>query len=126
MNPIRIHLLLGLVWLIAGMALGEHMGRTGDHSQMPTHAHAMLVGGVLPVLWALVYRAFGLAQGLFAWIQTGLHHAGALVMVIALYFYYGPMNRDEALGPVLGISAMLVIAATVPMLVLALRARTSD
>jgi hypothetical protein len=126
MTPIRLHLMLGLAWLVAGMLLGEHMGRTGDHGQMPTHAHIMLVGGVLPVLWALVYRTFSLGQGIFAWLQTGLHHIGAMIMIVGLYFLYGPMAGDEALGPVLGVSSMLVIAATVLMLVLAARARTSD
>ncbi len=38
MKPERIHLTLGLIWLIAGMLLGEHMGRSGDHGQLPTHA----------------------------------------------------------------------------------------
>jgi len=126
MTPIRLHLMLGLAWLVAGMLLGEHMGRTGDHIQTPTHAHIMLVGGVLPVLWALVYRTFALGQRLFAWVQTGLHHIGALIMIVALYLNFGPMAGDEALGPVLGVSSMLVIAATVLMLVLAARARTSD
>jgi hypothetical protein len=126
MTPIRLHLMLGLAWLVAGMLLGEHMGRTGDHGQMPTHAHIMLVGGVLPVLWALVYRTFALGQGIFAWLQTGLHHIGAMIMIVGLYLLYGPMAGDEALGPVLGVSSMLVIAATVLMLVLAARARTSD
>ncbi|MCH8488977.1 MAG: hypothetical protein LAT81_03470 [Oceanicaulis sp.] len=125
MTPIRLHLMLGLAWLVAGMLLGEHMGRTGDHGQMPTHAHIMLVGGVLPVLWALVYRTFALGQGIFAWLQTGLHHIGAMIMIVGLYLLYGPMAGDEALGPGLGVSSMLVIAATVLMLVLAARARTS-
>lgn len=125
MNPIRIHLLLGLVWLIAGMALGEHMGRTGDHAQMPTHAHIMLVGGVLSVLWALLYRAFALTQGVIAWVQTVLYQIGALIMVAALYMLYGPMAGDPALGPVLGVSSILVIAGTVLMLLQSLRFKST-
>ena len=54
MKTDRVFLVLGLVWLLAGMALGEHMGHTQDHGQMPTHAHMMLVGGVLIALPAVI------------------------------------------------------------------------
>ncbi|MDG2045400.1 MAG: hypothetical protein P8J78_12390 [Maricaulis sp.] len=118
----RIHLLVGLVWLLAGMALGEHMGRTGDHGQLPTHAHIMLVGGVLSIIWAVLYRVFKLAGGLLGYIQLGLHQIGTLVMVTALYLLYGEQGDPERLGPILGISAMLVILSVVLMLYKAIKA----
>ena len=118
----RIHLLVGLVWLLAGMALGEHMGRTGDHGQLPTHAHLMLVGGVLSIIWAVLYRVFKLAGGLLGYIQLGLHQIGTLVMVTALYLLYGEQGDPERLGPILGISAMLVILSVVLMLYKAIKA----
>lgn len=123
MSPVRIHLVLGLVWILAGMLLGEHMGRSGDHGQMPTHAHIMLVGGVLPILWAVIYRVFGLATGAIAWIQTAAHHIGAAVMIAALYMLYGHMAAEAVLGPLLGISAISVILSVVLMLFLAARAK---
>ncbi|MDG1416567.1 MAG: hypothetical protein P8P99_02065 [Maricaulis sp.] len=118
----RIHLLVGLVWLLAGMALGEHMGRTGDHGQLPTHAHIMLVGGVLSIIWAVLYRVFKLAGGLLGYIQLGLHQIGTLVMVTARYLLYGEQGDPERLGPILGISAMLVILSVVLMLYKAIKA----
>jgi hypothetical protein len=118
----RIHLLVGQVWLLAGMALGEHMGRTGDHGQLPTHAHIMLVGGVLSIIWAVLYRVFKLAGGLLGYIQLGLHQIGTLVMVTALYLLYGEQGDPERLGPILGISAMLVILSVVLMLYKAIKA----
>ena len=118
----RIHLLVGLVWLLAGMALGEHMGRTGDHGQLPTHAHIMLVGGVLSIIWAVLYRVFKLAGGLLGYIQLGLHQIGTLVMVTALYLLYSEQGDPERLGPILGISAMLVILSVVLMLYKAIKA----
>lgn len=121
MKPERINLLLGLVWLVLGMGLGEHMGRTGDHGQLPTHAHIMLVGGVLPILFALIYRGFALVQGLIAWIQTGVHHVGALVMIVALYMLYGGLGEESTLGPLLGISALLVIVSVILVLFQAVR-----
>ena len=118
----RIHLVLGLLWLITGMALGEHMGRTQDHGQMPTHAHIMMVGGVLPVLWAILIRVWRMGSGVLAWGQLGLHHVGTAIMIYGLYGLYGG-GDIQALGPMLGISAMLVILATVLMLFMAIRAR---
>lgn len=119
----RIHLVLGLVWLLAGMALGEIMGRSQDHTQMPTHAHIMLVGGVLSILWAVIYKLWTIAQGFLALIQTALHHLGALAMNVLLYLYYGGQMTVEQAGPFLGISAGLLMVSTLLMLVQAFRAR---
>ncbi|WP_421786272.1 TonB-dependent receptor [Hyphobacterium sp.] len=122
MNVAKIHLVLGILWLLGGMVLGEQMGRTGDHGQMPTHAHIMLVGGVLPVLWAIINRVWRVGSGLLAWIQLILHHGGTGVMVYGLFALYGGGDA-EALGPMLGVSAGLVILATLLMLWMALRGK---
>jgi len=123
MKPERIHLTLGLVWLIAGMLLGEHMGRSGDHTQMPTHAHMMLLGGVLSVLWAVLYRVFALARGFLAWVQVGLHHIAVLIMIPSLYLMYGGLVDEATTGPLLGISAVMAIVSVALILLLSLRAR---
>lgn len=118
----RVFLVLGLVWLLAGMALGEHMGRTQDHGQMPTHAHMMLVGGVLSILWAMIYRTWQVKQGFVALIHLVIHQLGTAVMIYALYGIYGSGDAD-ALGPVAGISAMAIILSTVMMLVQSFRTK---
>ncbi len=123
MKPERIHLTLGLIWLIIGMLLGEHMGRSGDHAQMPTHAHMMLLGGVLPILWAMLYRVFQLGSGLLAWVQLGLHHIAVLVMIPSLYLMYGQLAEPATVGPLLGIGAVLAIVSAVLMLLLSLRSK---
>lgn len=120
----RIHLTLGLVWLLAGMALGEHMGRTGDHGQMPTHAHIMLLGGVLSLAWAILYKLFNLPKGILALVQTAAHHIGAIVMVVCLYLLYGGSGDPATLGPILGVSALLVMLSVLLMLILSFRAKT--
>ncbi|MEC9250411.1 MAG: hypothetical protein VX501_07165 [Pseudomonadota bacterium] len=99
------------------------MGRSNDHSQMPTHAHIMLLGGVLSVLWAIVYRVFGLKQGFIAWIQTVSHHAGAVIMISALYMMYGQMAPESQMGPLLGIAALLAMVSVVLMFLQALTAK---
>lgn len=123
MNPIRINLTLGLVWLLLGMLLGEHMGRSGDHGQMPTHAHIMLLGGVLSITWAVIYKVFNIPAGLLAWIQTGLHQVSALAMIVALYMLYGHLGEEAVLGPILGISAIGAIVSLLLVLVQSLRSK---
>ena len=97
MNPIRINLTLGLFWLLLGMLLGEHMGRTGDHGQMPTHAYIMLLGGVLSISWAVIYKVFEIPAGLLAWVQTGFHQVSTVVMITGLYMLYGQMAEEAQL-----------------------------
>ena len=119
----RIHLVLGLIWFLAGMILGEQMGRSMDHGQLPTHAHIMLVGGVLSVLWAIIYRVFGLSKGILSKIQLVFHHGGATIMIVALYMLYGNIAPIEQIGPVLGFSGLLLMLSVVLMLYLVIKAK---
>ncbi|MCR9266072.1 MAG: TonB-dependent receptor [Alphaproteobacteria bacterium] len=123
MNPIRINLTLGLLWLLLGMLLGEHMGRTGDHGQMPTHAHIMLLGGVLSISWAVIYKVFEIPAGLLAWVQTGFHQVSTVVMITGLYMLYGHMAEEAVLGPVLGLSAIGAVVSVLLVLVQTLRTK---
>jgi hypothetical protein len=123
MNPIRINLTLGLFWLLLGMLLGEHMGRTGDHGQMPTHAHIMLLGGVLSISWAVIYKVFEIPAGLLAWVQTGFHQVSTVVMITGLYMLYGQMAEEAVLGPVLGLSAIGAVVSVLLALVQTLRTK---
>lgn len=114
----RIHLTLGLVWLLVGMTLGQIMGESGDHGQLPTHAHIMLVGGVLSILWAILYRAFAFKQGILAWVQTIAHQLGAIGMVYSLFNMFGGGQPNMALlGPMIGISGLLVMISVLLILI---------
>ncbi|MEE2566912.1 hypothetical protein [Hyphobacterium marinum] len=118
----RLFLLLGLLWLLGGMALGEHMGRTQDHGQMPTHAHMMLVGGVLSILWAMIYRVWSVPLGIIAWIHLIVHQAGAAVMIYALFGLYGE-GDPATYGPIAGMSAVAIMLSALIMLIQAFRAK---
>lgn len=121
----QIYLVVGLLWLVGGMLLGEHMGRSQDHGQMPTHAHIMLVGGVLSILWAIINRVWGIGSGLIAWIQFLLHQAGTGVMVYALFHLFGG-NPTPEFGMMAGIGGTMVIVATLLKLVLTFRGKTAS
>ncbi|MCC5982202.1 MAG: hypothetical protein JJU26_10845 [Oceanicaulis sp.] len=107
----KLHIIIGLLYALAGMALGMVMAESGDHTQHVTHAHALLVGFVVSAVYAILYRVWRLAQGLLALIQFALHHIGAIVMVIGLYMLYGAIVPEDQIGPILGISSALVTAS---------------
>ncbi len=123
MKLYKIHLVLGLAWLLVGMVLGEVMGQSGDHAQLPTHAHIMLVGGVLSLAWGLLYRLLDLPARLIAGIQTLAHHLGTICMILALYMLYGGAGDEAALGPILGIAGMALMLSVLLMLLLVVRAK---
>ena len=52
----NIFLRTSVVFLCIGIGLGLYMGGTHDFTQMPTHAHLNLVGGVLMFLAGLFYN----------------------------------------------------------------------
>lgn len=48
-----------IVYGLVGIALGLMMAIAEDHAQIPTHAHANLIGWVSFFLFALYYQFFG-------------------------------------------------------------------
>ena len=118
----RVFLVLGLLWLLGGMVLGMVMGESGDHSQLPTHAHAMLVGGVLSILWAMIYRLWAVPQGVVAWVHLILHQAAAGLMVYALYGLYGGGNPEQY-GPIVGVGGLAIILSVILMILQVFRAK---
>mgnify|MGYP000073692566 CR=1 FL=1 len=115
----RYFVLTGLVFAGIGLMLGEHMGRTGNHGQMPTHAHIMLAGFVMPVIYGALYRLWPtLKAGRLPLVHYALHLLGALALIIALYLYYGGIAEEASLialfaagpaGIILGLLLFLVL-----------------
>tara|TARA_R110000868_G_scaffold304854_1_gene565987 strand:+ start:3221 stop:3595 length:375 start_codon:yes stop_codon:yes gene_type:complete len=123
MKLYKIHLVLGLAWLLAGMTLGQIMGESGDHGQLPTHAHIMLVGGVLSITWGLLYKLLNLPAKLIGLVQAAAHHIGVGVMIVALYCLYGGAGDPATLGPILGIAGTAVMLSVLLMLFLVVKAK---
>lgn len=110
----KLFVLIALIYAIIGMLLGNVMGATMDHSQLPTHAHIMLVGWVSMALSGIIYRLWPqMKSGVLPLVNFGLHQIGSVVMSIALYMLYGGMVEEAAIGPVLGIAGILVMAALI-------------
>ena len=115
----RLFFTVAVLYALLGMALGLHMGMSGNHEQMPTHAHIMLVGWVSSALIAYFYHHFpaagssSLAMGHFA-----LHLLGSVVMVVSLWIIYG---GNTSLEPGAGIGSIAVLLGMLIFAYLALR-----
>ncbi|MCL4745167.1 MAG: hypothetical protein KJZ83_07110 [Burkholderiaceae bacterium] len=122
MKIARLHTLFGLCFVIVGLAVGVYMGASGNHTQQVTHAHILLIGFVLSLLYASIYRLW-IPEGpsKLALAQLVLHHLGAVGLGVALFMLFGQIATEASLGPLLGIASNAVLLAAVLMLVIFLR-----
>jgi hypothetical protein len=81
----RTFFIASLVFGVAGMLLGLSMAMSGDHGQMPTHAHVMVVGWLSFAAFGFFYHLFPVAAaGLPARIHLWLAVVSLTVMVVSL------------------------------------------
>ncbi len=55
-------ILVGFFYFLLALMQGQFMAYTSDYRFYPMHAHMGLIGGVLMVLYGLIYRAFPAMQ----------------------------------------------------------------
>jgi len=93
-------------WVIA-VAWGIYMGASGDHTDMPVHAHLNLLGWVSLGLCGVIYAvAPQLAGSLLAKAHFWLHNIGLPPLMAGVFLIYH--GRPEIGGPITGISSILV------------------
>lgn len=96
----RLFIGIGVLYAIFGVWLGGHMGRTGDHSQMPTHAHIMMLGFVAMVLFGITYKVWPQMQkSRLSSAHFCLHQFGTPIMLIATSMELGG-RLPQSLAPV--------------------------
>lgn len=122
MNISRSFLVIGGVYLIVGIALGSHMGASGDHTLMPVHAHINLLGFVLMSVFGLTYRLIpGLADGPLARAHFWMHQVGSLVLLVALALMMSGVVAAQTIGPVFPVAELAVLAGALCYLINLLR-----
>lgn len=91
---------MATLFLIAGIAMGLHMGLSEDHSAMPAHAHVLLLGWVTSALFGFYYALQpAKAERRLAFVHFGCYVLGLIVMLPALYLKYtGYQNMEPLLG----------------------------
>jgi hypothetical protein len=79
-----------LIYAVLGMTLGLVMGMTHDHTQMPTHAHILVVGWVSFALFGFFYHLFpATASSWLATVHFWLAEASIIVLLVGLFQIFG-------------------------------------
>jgi cbb3-type cytochrome oxidase subunit 1 len=101
-----------IIYAVLGMTLGLVMGMTQDHSQMPTHAHIMLLGWVSFAIFGFFYHTFpSTAASSLANVHFWLAEIGLVVLLIGLFMIFG--GRPETGEPFAAIGSIGVLVSTV-------------
>lgn len=107
----RNFFILALIYATCGLLLGLYMGLSQDHSQMPVHAHAMVLGWLMSGFFAFFYHFFPeIGRSQLAKVHFWLTAASGVVLLVSLYFVLG---GNIALEPVTGVSSMAFFACFV-------------
>ncbi len=97
---------IAALYLVAGVALGLHMAKSGNHTMYPVHAHINLLGWVSMTLFGLIYRQFpGMGNSLLGKAHFWLYNLALPVNMVMLYLFLG---GDTGIEPVLGIASMVL------------------
>ncbi len=113
----RKYLLWALGYAALGMALGVYMGASENHGQLVTHAHILLVGFVVSLVYGVIHKLWlGSNTSWLAKPQFFAHQAGAALMISGLFLLYGGFVPPSQIGPVLGIASVIVLAGVLMML----------
>lgn len=121
----RKYLVWSLGYATLGMCLGIFMAASHNHVQHVTHAHILLVGFVLSLIYGVIHKLWlgedtpGLAKTQFV-----VHQAGAVTMFAGLALLYGNVFPETGLGPILGLASIAVLTGALLMLVLVFKNRT--
>lgn len=109
-----LYILLGLVWLVLGMAFGIWMGIAQQFQFANSHAHWNLVGFVVSVVFGLIHRAYpSLRNSRLAWPQFVVYEVGAVMLVAGK-----AMVDDGGSDLLVKIGALVVVLGGVGMLAL--------
>jgi cbb3-type cytochrome oxidase subunit 1 len=100
---------IAVVYLFVGALLGGVMGMTQQFVLAPVHAHLLLLGWASFALVGVIYHLYPAASATrLARIHFWLHNLGLPLFMIALWML---LTGRESAGPLVGISATVVIIA---------------
>jgi low temperature requirement protein LtrA len=99
---------LSVVYALIGMALGIYMAASGDHGEMPTHAHINLLGYVSMMLYGLFYKFYPhAAEGRLPIAHFWIANVGLIGIAIGIGLFYGGVAEAE---PLAAVSSLVAIA----------------
>lgn len=118
----RWHVILGLIYGLAGLLLGVYMAISSNPQLVVVHAHYLLIGLTLSCLYGLLFAQFqytGSTKTPAA--QFYFHHVGTTVTALGSPLFYGGYGPLHVVGPILGVAALLVVIGLLLMLAIAVQ-----
>ncbi len=122
----RKFLVWSLCYAVAGMCLGIFMAASHNHTQHVTHAHILLIGFIVSLVYGVIHKLWlgdstpGLAKAQFM-----VHQAGAAVISVGLLLLYGNVVPLAQIDPVLAIASLTVLAGALLMLIMVLKSNAA-
>jgi len=99
---------LAIVYAICGMVLGLSMAMSDDHTQMPTHAHVMVLGWVMSAVFAFFYHLVpAAAASRLASLHFWLAAISGIGLTGGLFVMFG---GNASIEPVVAVSSMAFFA----------------
>ena len=122
MNLDRKFLIWGLGYAAVGISLGLYMAASQNHGELVTHAHILLVGFVLSLVYGIIHKLWlDKPNRAVANIQFVIHQAAAAAVSVGLFLLYGGIVSESTLGPVLGIASAGVLLGMILMVWMVMR-----
>jgi hypothetical protein len=104
----RVFFIASFIFGIAGMLLGLSMAMSGNHGQMPTHAHIMVVGWLSFASFGFFYHLFPVAAASMpARIHMWLAIVSLVVLVVSLYALLSGNPQVEPVTAIASIGYLL-------------------
>ncbi|MFL6713287.1 MAG: TonB-dependent receptor, partial [Sulfurifustis sp.] len=106
-----------LSYAVVGMGLGIFMAASHNHAEHVTHAHILLVGFVLSLIYGVIHKLWLTPKARrLATTQFVLHHAGAVTLFVGLFMLYGDIVPESQIDPILGIASITVLVGVLLMM----------
>lgn len=98
----RKFLLWALVFAVFGLCVGIFMAASKNHGLLVAHAHIMLIGFVVTLIYAIVHKLW-LVEPVrwMAVTQYIVHVVSAIAVSIGLLLLYGNVYSEAQLDPLL-------------------------
>ena len=100
---------LAIAYAICGMVLGLSMAMSNDHTQMPTHAHIMVLGWIMSSVFAFFYHLVPAARtSRLAPVHFWLAAVSGIVLTGGLFLLLG---GNPSIEPLVAIASMVFFAS---------------
>src|SRR6516164_11637644 len=117
MNLDKRFLIWALSYATVGIVLGIYMAASQNHGEFITHAHILLIGFVLSLVYGIIHKLWlEKPSRAVANTQFVLHQAAAVTVSVGLFLLYGGLATEATLSPILGVASSAVLLGMLLML----------